>query len=705
MGTKDAKVEHRNKLWLPAVIILVAGIYVPAVFNGFVNWDDHIYVTGNRLVNTFTAENLRMMFTTSFDGHYHPLTLFSLALDHLIAGDRAWFYHLVSLCLHLANTVLVFMTSRKFLNNIPAAALAALVFGIHPVNVEAVAWISGRKDVLSGFFFLLSWWSYLRYIKFQKRSLYGFTLLFFVSSVLAKEQTLALASALILTDWYFGRKWYSYRALIEKIPFFVLAIIAGMLVIWAQAETGYFKPLSGEAVTFYNRLLLGCTGLAMYLFKLIIPVGLSAFHPYPFDSVGTAPSIFLLSIAIIPVLIILLIISYSRARLLFFGLMFFLINIFLLLRLLQANPGDFIIAERYLYMSSVGIFIVAAGGFYKIVDAKIKIRRLMIPVGMAVIILLGVLTSMRIPVWNNSLRLLDDILGRYPDVYTAINCRGDVYAEMKNYDRALADFDKAVTLNPHNDRAWANRGRVFAITGDYRQALADMEKAVTLDPGNAENYLNRGIAIHKSGNNDAALRDFDTALQINPGMAEAFAERGNVRISMRDFERALQDFDRALEINTQLARAYVGRGIALSSMRKFIQAVEALNTAIRLEPGDTEIIYQRGLVYYSMQQFRKAADDFSSVIRAAPDNGYAFAYRGFSFYNLEKYNEALADLDRAIEIIPGYDLAIAMRGMTYLRLGQMDDACSDFRFAANLGNRAAADEYKRICEDTPMPGN
>lgn len=693
-GTRN---KNYSSYLLPALIILVFGVFFPSLFNGFVNWDDPVYVTANPLVQKFSWENIVAIFSASFDGHYHPLTLISLSIDRLVAGNNAWFFHFVNLLFHVLNSVLVFWISKKILENSWAAFVVALLFGIHPMNVEAVAWISERKDVLYAFFFLFSLLYYIAYIEKSKKRYFVFSLLFFVLSALSKEQAVTLAPVLLLVDLWYRRKLLGRKVIVEKIPFFLIALLVGLAVIWSQQQTGYIKPLSGETVSFFNRLILGSYGLVMYFFKLIIPVKLSAFYPYPFDCLKIAPAVFWLSLLIIPVLFSLLVVAYRRSRLAFFGLSFFLLNVFFLLRFLQANPGDFVIAERYLYIPSIGLFIIIAKALQKLAENKKNVRNVVIVFFVVVFICLGGLTSIRIQVWKDSLTLLNDILLKHPQVYSALNCRGDVYAEMKNYKAALADFEKAIKLNSRNDRAFANRGRILALTGNFVQAMKDMDRAVLLDPENADNYINRGLVRDLSGNVTGAIKDFDRAVQISRGSPIALVNRGNSKIHLGDYNGAIDDFDLALKSNSELPKAYCRRGTAYSYMGKIKEALNDLNKAIQLEAGDPEIYFERGLVFYKNKNFQKAADDLSFVLKTQAKNGLAYAYRGFSWYNLKKYKEAISDLDRAIELIPGYHLGYAMRGMAYMKSGMLSEACADLHLAANFGNRAAAAEYEKHC--------
>jgi tetratricopeptide (TPR) repeat protein len=698
-GQNPAKKSGKNisAFYYLFALLAIALFFLPVVFNVFVNWDDPVYVTSNPLIQKINAENIRAIFSTTFDGHYHPLTLLALSIDQLISGGKPWIFHLSSLILHLLNCFLVYKIIRKLFENQTAALVAMLLFGLHPLMVEAVAWVSSLKDVLYALFFLLSLNHYINYIKLQKRKFLYYSICLFICSALAKEQAVALAPILILIDYYFSRKLLQKKIIFEKLPYFIIAIAIGLAAIYAQKETGYIRPLNGEIVSLSNRLVLGCLGLCSYLYKLILPVHLSAFYPYPFDALKPAPAVFWLSLLILPAFIFLLILAYKRSRKAAFGLWFFLISVFLMLRFLQANPGDIMIADRYMYIPSVGLFALAGWGFVKIASKSKTIKWLVLVLSLIIFAGLGTLSVLRIRVWSDSITLLNNILSQHPNVYTALNCRGDVFMEEGDYQSSLNDFSAAIKLNSSNDRAFANRGRVRALMGDFKGSAEDLNRAIQLGPKDAANYINRGFLFDITGDPASAITDYNYALRLNPKNTDALMNRGAAYVHLGDYNAALTDYNKALTIIPSFLKALAGRGVAYSAKGDFKNALMDFNRAIESGFDNPEVYYQRGLAYYRSGNFKSALDDFNFVIAAQPKDGISFAYRGFSYYNLERYPEAIQDLSKATELIPGYDLAYAMRGMAYIKSGATSTGCADLRMAANLGNDAAKTEWQKQC--------
>jgi tetratricopeptide (TPR) repeat protein len=688
----------RSYRWFLPLLALISFLcFSPSLFYPFLNWDDQLYVLNNPMVRDLSLRTIGQMFTTSFDGHYHPLIMLSFAIDYAIAGNHPLWFHLVNLLLHAANTCLVFLIIRKIGTNPLIAFLAALLWALHPLSTEAVVWVTARKDVLFGLFFLASLLCYLYYLDRSEKKYYLLSLVFMLLSAFSKEQAAFLAPSLLVFDFLKGRKLLSKKVILEKIPFFVIALVFGLAVIWAQKETGYIKPLNGADVSFANRLLLGSFGFIMYIFKWLVPYGLSAYYPYPFDALKAAPALYYLSLLIIPLMILLLFYLPRKNKIIAAGLWFFVINIFVMLRFLQANPGDFYIADRYMYISSLGlILLISALPSVKIIQQKINAKIIAVLFVLLIAASLA-LTLSRSMVWKDSISLLNDILEKHPNAYTALNCRGDIFLEEGKIDAALSDFNRAVALNAGNDRAFANRGRARAMSGDIEGALQDLNRAVSLAPRDPLNYINRGVARDLKGDTEGALQDQNEAIRINPGLADAWLNRGKVYGHTGNFSAAIADFNKVLQMMPDNADAYIALAAAKSASSDFQGATADFDKAVKLGSGKAELFFERGMNYYRMQQFQQALKDFTMVTQKQPGNAMAWAYKGFAEYNLATYAEAVKSLDQAIQLEPGFHLAYAMRGLSALKMGMQLQGCADLKLAARLGNKAAEAEYQKCC--------
>jgi protein O-mannosyl-transferase len=257
---------------------IVAAVYFISLFNGFTNWDDQGYVTGNELIKSLSFDNIKKIFVTPVMGNYHPLTMLSYAVEYSIAGLSPFIYHLTNLLLHVLNTWLVYRVTRGLSANIVISFVTAVLFGIHPMHVESVAWISERKDVLYACFFLSSLIFYIRYVKGGGRKMLFLSLFLFLLSLLSKGQAVSLTIVLFGVDFWLKRQW-SLSLITEKIPFLLLSLAFGIAAIYVQHSFGYMQVI--KLFSFTDRLFFACYALVLYLYKLILPVRLSCFYPFP----------------------------------------------------------------------------------------------------------------------------------------------------------------------------------------------------------------------------------------------------------------------------------------------------------------------------------------------------------------------------------------------------------------------------------------
>jgi protein O-mannosyl-transferase len=256
------------------IVLISFFAYLPVLQNGLLEWDDYGYINNNPLIYSI---NLKEIFSHIVMWNYHPLTILTLAIEYYFFGLNATGYHAVSLLFHLLNVSLVFYTILLLCDRIEVALIASLLFGIHPIHVESVAWVSELKDLLYTFFFLASYIYYLKYLKVPQRKFYVFALFLFSASLLSKAMAASLPVVLLLTDYFKGRK-ISRKILLEKVPFFLLALTLGLVAVFAQGESVSTQDLGFSVL---QRIAFACYGFITYLVKIILPINLSAFYPYP----------------------------------------------------------------------------------------------------------------------------------------------------------------------------------------------------------------------------------------------------------------------------------------------------------------------------------------------------------------------------------------------------------------------------------------
>jgi protein O-mannosyl-transferase len=551
------------RVGLPAGIFLLAFLcFTPALSGGFLNWDDNLVLTDHEAWRGLGSEQIRWAFSTHHSGHYHPLTWLSFGLDYELWGMNPRGYHLVNLVLHATTAVLFYfilvhlLASREIRTRLAATA-GALFFAIHPLRVESVAWITERRDALSGCLLVLSVLAWLTWTADPRRRWYALALVAFALSLLSKAWGITLPVVLVLLDVHPLRRGIRLR---EKIPFFVLAIAAAIAAYLAQKRMGAMGVVPNH--DFVDRIVQSGYGLYFYVAKTLLPLApnpLVALKPSfnPFEAkylLGAA--------AAVAVTIVLILLRRRRPELLT-AWAIFVVSVAPVLGMTQAGPQ--LVAERYSYLSCLPFAVLAAA-------AVIRWRKV------AAIVAVVVLAAFGVQAW----RYCHDWQGSIP-LWT-----------------------RAVGEDPENTQAWFNLGSAKLYIGDHAGAFSDLSRVVELDPKYATAYNNRGIA-RMERDPAGAIADFEAAARILPDYADAIMNRGWVRFGTKDVEGGLADFDAAIKINPNHYQAHLLRGIAKLGKRDLLGAKEDLATAIRLKPREPDAWYVRG-------QARDEAGDIDGAI-------------------------------------------------------------------------------------------
>ena len=527
--------NHKILFSLCLVLALPSISFFPCLKNDFINWDDPQYVTENKTITELSWRNIKTIFSSFYMEHYHPLTLLSFALEYRFFKLNPFAYHLTNLILHLLNTLLVFWLIWMLTGRVWICLGVSLLFGIHPLHVETVTWISERKDLLYSFFFLGSLILYLAYLRGGRGRYYVFSLTLFLLSLLSKSMAVTLPFVLFLCDILLPRKM-DRKCLVEKIPFFIMAFIFGMMALFAQRSAG---PIGqNPSFSFFENILIMGNVLASYFSKLILPTKLSCVYPFIKEIKGLWPYV---SLTVVIGFLIAGILLGKYKREITFGTLFFFIT------LLPTLPVK-IMADRYLYLPSIGIFFIAAEGLYGLYRTKLESIKIAKPI--LVILLIGILSAFsfltweRCRVWRDSLSLWSNVLKNYPNIPIAYNNLGEVYLRRGEYQRAISHYNQALRIHPHYDKVYYfydNRGTAYLLRGDYEKAIAD----------------------------------YDQALKMNPTYAIAYHNRGTAYLYQEDFEEAIADFNKALEINPRYADTYFNKALAYEKMGHRQEALEA----------------------------------------------------------------------------------------------------------------------------------
>ena len=631
--------------WLPplSVVILTFLVFIPTVQNQFVNWDDLVNVVDNPNYRGLGWTHLRWMFTTFHLSLYRPITWMTLGVDYLLWGMNASGYHFTSLLFHCANSLLFYFIALRLLRlSLPspgnssttlrfAAAFAALVFALHPLRVEAVAWVSARNDLVSAFFLFGSTLGYLNAAAAEKSARYlgwiSVAFFLFVLSLLAKGMGMTFPVVLLLLDVYPLKRLpgnpksclapETQRIALEKLPFLLAAIAAGILALRAKQAGQVVHAFQEHGIgvriaeTFY--------GLAFYLWKTILPFSLSPLYQRP-DTPDPSHWIFWLSaFAVLAITISLLILRHrwpaGMASWIYYG-----VTLAPVLGVVQF--GHQMVADRYSYLACLGWAIVAGaavGYFGRSIPGSAAGKTNFIGALAALLLLaLSFLTWQQTRVWHDSERLWKQALSVDPNSSYAYN---NLATEMKaqgQIDDAIRYFHRAVVLSPRFPLGYHNLGDALAERGNLDDAVQNYRKALELDPTSIRTYRNLGAALARQRRFDEAISQFSKVLEQDPKNAAAHNDLGNTLLAEGNWEQAMAHYRKAAESDPWAAEPYLNIANVLVRLDRVTEAVTYFDYALKLEPNDPQAHHNLGRVLASQGKLDDAVHHFRMAVRLQP---------------------------------------------------------------------------------------
>lgn len=623
----DSKLCFNKKVWIVAffIALITLFVYLPALQNGFVNWDDPDYIYENQYIQSINFRFFQWMFSTFHMQNWHPLTWFSHAVDYGIWGLNPIGHHLTSIIFHVLNTFLVVILIIRLLNNrfvkllsplsgnqyyqttLITAALTGILFGLHPIHVESVAWVSERKDVLCAFFLLLSVLFYLQYtsssLQKKKPLNYALCLSFFIFALMSKPMAVTLPVVLFILDIYplerleVRSAFNSHRkVLIEKLPFLGLSLASSVITIVAQQ-----REIVSFEVNLIERFLIAFQAVSFYLFKMLWPTDLSPLYPYP-------SKISLLSLQYIAGLILVVgitafcIWSWKKQKVFLAVWAYYIVTLLPALGIIKV--GIQAAADRYTYLPILGpMLLIGLGISWLWEKSAAKQKRLIfkrvyiITPTILLLSILSIMTIKQIEVWRDSMTLWNKELKLY-SIPEAYNNRGNAYLSLGNYQQAIEDFNKAIELDPNYAKAHNNRGLAYGSLGKYDLAIENFDATINLNNRESRAYYNRGNVFKALGNYQKAIEDYNRAIELNPKKADDYNNRGNTFLKLNNYQRAIEDFSMAIEFNPKYDKAYLNRGVAYEKLGNYKQAIIDYQISARL--GNKQVqdyLKSKGIVW------------------------------------------------------------------------------------------------------------
>lgn len=602
--------------WVYLLIALVAAgvIYFSLFDNEYLNYDDDLYVHENPLIRTMKVGDL---FAGPYASQYSPMAMTIMAVQYKIS-DSIGFIRFGSLFVHLLNVLFIFLIFKNLTKEDWMAGVIAVLWAVHPMQVESVAWLAASMKIGTyALFYLASIWFYIKYLdKTESKGMLVISIVTMLFAALCKEQAVALPLTLLAIDYFKERKIFSASVLIEKVPFFVISLIFGLLTLNATsgALDGKVPIVNGEnAFGFFERMILALHSLTAYIHNTIIPIDLSFFYTYPLKT-NIPISVYIHAIITLGLVGVLVWAWKNKSTWLAFGLLFFFINVFFPTLTSLMAVRDVLMADRYMYVPLAGLLFILVYGLNSI-KSKLPFHPQII--GFTLALVFGVLGFMRVDVFQTSATLFTDVINKEsyskpplnPHLALAFNNRGIYRKRAGDIKGALADYEMAIRSNAAYPNALVGRGNIYFNAGQDDKALADYNKVAELDPNNGYNLSARGSIYAKRGQNDLALQDLNKAIQAEPYFKDAYSNRALVYLNAGNPAEAIKDVDSFLNLSPNSADMYELKGVCYMRLGRFEEAVSALTEGIRKDNSKASFYTNRAAAYDNLGRTAEAQQD------------------------------------------------------------------------------------------------
>ncbi len=604
--TSPVQSENRAAVGIcVALVLAVFAVFGRTIFYEFVNLDDNLYVYQNPIVaGGLTLQGIAYLFTHQVCDFYHPLTMLSLMVDNQLYGLNAGGYHLTNILLHATTSVLLFIVLLRMMgpNALWPCAFVAAIFAIHPLRVESVAWITERKDVLSGLFFVLTLAAYVRYVR-KSFSLPRYLLIIFLFALglLAKPSLVTLPFLLLLLDYWplarfsFGQK-FSFKVLIplivEKIPLFILSSAAGVAAILTQQHSHLLAPVA--QVPILPRIGYAADSYIVYLQQMFWPKGLAVIYPFPQN--GLPLSEIILALMLLAGISAFAFVLRKQRPYLIVGWLWYLGMLVPMVGIIHV--GSVARADRFTYLAQIGVYIILAFAIKDFTASWRNGRRILSAGTFSVIAILMFCAWKQASYWRNSETLWAHTLACTKNNAFAYNDYGGALLANGKIDDAIENFQKALQINSRYAEVYHNLGDAFIQKGNRIEAIQQYEQALAIDPEDEPSHVNLGIVLYQSGRIDEAVVHYQKALEIDSSDTKAHNNLGLAFIQLNRMDEAIAQYNQALWVDSQNLEAHFNLGNAFVQAGQFPKAIEHYKEALKINPNDAEVCNNLGLAFY-----------------------------------------------------------------------------------------------------------
>jgi tetratricopeptide (TPR) repeat protein len=739
----DTKTDNASSFTLrrEGMICLLIAVIILAVYwqvgdHAFISFDDRMYVTENPHVQAgLTLEGLRWAFVATDAHNWHPVTWLSHMLDCELYGLNPAGHHLTNVLFHILNSILLFLIFRRMTGSLWRSGLVAMLFAVHPLHVESVAWVAERKDVLSAFFWMLTMGSYVWYVERPAAGRYVLVLLFFVLGLMAKPMLVTVPFVLLLLDyWPLGRlqrsdvdifqhpdkkspgdtgdnggkarkqrenhaaqsspvtghvhQWARALPLLrEKIPLFVLAAASGVITLHAQHNV----IKSFELYPFGTRVANALVSYVTYMGKMLVPTHLAIFYPYS----DNALAIWQIGGAAVLLVGITTAVWILRRSYLTVGWLWYLGTLVPVIGLVQVGLQS--MADRYTYIPLVGLFVVIAWGIPELA-AKWRYRRTALTVSAGVLVsVLMVMTFAQVKTWENDITLFQHAAGVTEDNWWAHYNLGLALAQKGDGDAAVRHFEESLRIEPRRPDTLMNIGVIHAKRGNIEAAVDYFSRALRIQPDNLRAHLNAGLALLQGGETDQAISHFRVCLRIAPDHPEAHYHLGLALAESGDTDGAVRYFSNTVRLRAGHARAHNSLGIALSRKGRIADAAAHFREAVKINPDFTEALTNLERAEAVLHETGRIIERLRMLLAANPGDHTLHYDLGTAYYTRGEFDEAVHYYRKALSINPDAVQVLNNLAIVHMAQGKYAEAISVLNRMAELQPDDARHYYNLAC--------
>ncbi len=660
--------DSGKKIILCLCLALITGtLFGITLTYDFVGYDDPEYITENRHVQAgLTIKGLAWTLKTRLGehNHYHPVTLLSHMLDCQIFGLNPAGHHFTSVLIHVLNTILIFLVLERMTKALWPSLLVAALFALHPLHVESVAWISGRKDILSTFFMLTALWVYRSYAEKPGTGRYFLTFLLFVAGALSKSMLVTFPLVMLLLDyWPLGRLstavseksgevslstlWKS-RVLLEKVPFLLISAVVGAVAmsvrqsgsIFADLSTGIFSVAAAIGGVFagslafadggriyalmphqeslIENLIDAANGYALYIWKMFFPTDLSIGY-LRMEHFPVWQSV--VSFALLAFISYLCIRYIKRHPYLIVGWLWFIGMLLPVAGIVKGGPS--LAADRYTYVSFIGLFIMLSWGLTNLIEKRPQSKRVVVVGAILFLTVCSVLSLKQIRHWRNSITLFSNAVAVNPNHAGLRVNLATAFLQAGNDREAIKQLTKADQIAPEHATTQYAVGSLLLKMGRYQDAIDHFSRSISADPKYLKPYLELAVAFQKTDHKREAIKYLEKAVQLSPGNATICYRLGSALFDAGRYRDAVEHFSKLLRMNPESAEIHLKLGICLGQEGKFTEAYDHFIKAAKFRPDDPNIYYNHGVALVLDKKEKEAVEQFKKALEVDPDFEWA----------------------------------------------------------------------------------